>query len=108
MSLQRLTGDLRSHRLIYLKGALFLALALVSAALLLIEQPTLRAALLLAICLWSACRAYYFMFYVIEKYVDSRYRFAGIGAFLRYALTGRLAQGEDPHASSTEKADKTS
>ena len=94
MSLQRLSGNLRSHRLIWLKGILFLLLAVISAVLLLIEQPTLRVAVLLAICVWSACRAYYFAFYCIEKYVDSRYRFAGIGSFLRYAVSGRVAPGE--------------
>ena len=106
MSLSRLTGDLTSHRLIWIKGVLFLFLAVVSSVLLLLEQPTLRIALLLAIALWSACRTYYFMFYCIEKYVDSRYRFAGVGSFLRYAVTGRIAAGEaietpppeNPHA----------
>jgi len=87
-------GNLRSHRLIWLKGGLFLLLAVVSAALLLIEQPTLRVAALLAILVWSACRAYYFAFYCIEKYVDARYRFAGIGSFLRYAVTGRVEPDE--------------
>jgi hypothetical protein len=94
MMMSNLLGNLRSHRLIWLKGGLFLLLAMVSAALLLIEQPTLRVAVLLAILVWSACRAYYFAFYCIEKYVDSRYRFAGIGSFVRYAVTGRVAPGE--------------
>jgi hypothetical protein len=58
------------------------------------EAPTLRVAVLLTICVWASCRAYYFAFYCIEKYVDARFRFAGIGSFLRYALTGRVAPGE--------------
>jgi hypothetical protein len=29
---------------------------------------------------------YYFMFYVIEKYVDPKYKFAGIYSFLKYIV----------------------
>jgi hypothetical protein len=34
---------------------------------------------------WAFARAYYFCFYVIERYVDSRFRFSGIFAALRFA-----------------------
>ena len=66
----KLTGDLQSAKLIYLKGFLFLVTGLLSVAALLLDSPTLRTAFLLLIALWSFCRLYYFMFYVIEKYVD--------------------------------------
>ena len=33
------------------------------------------AAFLLGIAIWSYCRVYYFMFYVIEKYIDGDYKF---------------------------------
>ncbi len=36
------------------------------------------------ICIWSFCRCYYFAFYVIEHYVDSGYRFSGLGSFVKY------------------------
>jgi hypothetical protein len=80
-------GDLRNPRLIYLKGGLFVATGLIAGGLLLTEQPTVRAAVLLAICVWGFCRAYYFAFYVIEHYVDPSIKFAGLRAFLRYLLT---------------------
>jgi hypothetical protein len=54
-----------------------------------IKSPTLRTAALLAIAIWSFCRLYYFAFYVIEKYVDSSYRFAGLGSFVLYLLRRR-------------------
>lgn len=77
-------GDLKSARLIKVKGALFLILGLASSALLLFEAPTLKMAVLLGIAVWSFCRFYYFAFYVIERYVDPGYRFSGLISFVRY------------------------
>lgn len=83
----RLTDDLQSLRLILLKGWLFLLLGMMAAGSLLVLHPAWDVALLLAIALWAFCRWYYFMFYVIEHYVDPSYRFAGLGSFLRYLRT---------------------
>ena len=81
--------DLRSPRLIIAKGFLFLLTALLSAGLLLAEVPHGKVALLLAITVWSACRFYYFAFYVIEHYVDREYRFAGLISFGRWLVRRR-------------------
>jgi hypothetical protein len=70
--------DLTSPRLIWLKAALLLLIGLLSGGLLLAELPTWRAALLLGLCVWGFCRAYYFAFYVVEHYLDPGYRFAGL------------------------------
>lgn len=86
----KLTGDLQSAKLIYLKGFLFLVTGLLSLAALLLDSPTLRTAFLLAVTIWSFCRLYYFMFYVIEKYVDPGYKFAGLYSFLLYLLRKRV------------------
>ena len=85
----KLTGDLKSARLIYLKGFLFLVTGLLSLAALLLESPTLRTAFLLIVAVWSFCRLYYFMFYVIEKYVDPSFKFAGLYSFVMYLLRRR-------------------
>jgi uncharacterized RDD family membrane protein YckC len=82
-------GDLKDPRLIYLKGVLFLVTGLLSVTLILIESPTVRMAFLLLVAIWSFCRLYYFIFYVIEKYVDPGYRFAGIHTFLIYLVRKR-------------------
>jgi hypothetical protein len=82
-------SDLKSPFLIWAKGILFLLLAIAASVLLLLEAPGLKTATLLALALWAACRFYYFAFYVIEKYVDPGYRFAGLGSFLVYALRSR-------------------
>ncbi len=76
--------DLESLRAIYAKGALFLVLGAGAGVLLVLESPTFKTGLLLAIAVWSFCRLYYFMFYVIEHYVDGSYRFSGLWSFARY------------------------
>lgn len=76
--------DLKSARLIKLKGFLFLALGPLSSGILLSEHPNTRVGLLLGIAVGSFCRFYYFAFYVIEHYVDPGYRFTGLFAFVRY------------------------
>jgi hypothetical protein len=81
--------ELTDSRWIKLKGILFLLIGLLASALLLIEHPEVRAAILLAIATWCFCRFYYFAFYVIEHYVDPSYRFSGLWSFARYLLARR-------------------
>jgi hypothetical protein len=76
--------DLTDARWIKLKGILFLVIGILSAVLLVLEHPTWRLGILLAICIWCFCRFYYFAFYVIEKYVDPSYRFSGLWSFACY------------------------
>ena len=83
-------ADLRNPRLIYLKGGLFLVTGSLAAGLILADHPSLKLAALLAIAIWSFCRAYYFAFYVIEHYVDPGFKFAGLGAFAQYAWRRRM------------------
>lgn len=81
-----LMGDVRSERWLYVKGYLFGLLGLLAAAGLLVEDFTWRNAALFVIAIWAFCRFYYFLFYVIEKYADPSFKFAGIGSFLRYRM----------------------
>ena len=81
--------DLRSTPTMWLKGWLFLFIGLFSAALLLIEQWSWRNALLLALSIWGFCRAYYFAFYVIGRWVDPAYKFSGLGSFVAYLFSKR-------------------
>ncbi len=78
--------DLTNPRLIKLKGVLFLLIGIASTVLLVLEQPTIRVAVLLAISIWCFCRFYYFAFYVIQHYVDPGFRFSGLFAFCRYMM----------------------
>lgn len=84
--------DLSDPFWIKAKAILFLLLGITSAVLLVLERPTLTVALLLALTVWSFCRLYYFAFYVLEKYLDSSYRFSGLVSCLRYLATANRRQ----------------
>jgi hypothetical protein len=81
--------DLRSPRWILAKAALFVVIGMTAAALVLVDHPNVRTAALLLLAIWAFCRAYYFAFYVIEKYLDPGYRFSGLGSALRHLLQRR-------------------
>jgi hypothetical protein len=84
--------DLTNPRLIYAKGFLFLLAGLLAASLLVLAMPTWRNVMLLCMTVWCFCRFYFFVFYVIEHYVDGSYRFAGLFDFVRYCMK-RSADG---------------
>ncbi len=84
--------DLANPRWIKCKGLLFLALGLASSLLLVLEQPSFKVGVLLALSVWCFCRFYYFAFYVIEHYVDPCYRFSGLWSFVGYLLSQRRQQ----------------
>ena len=81
--------DLASKRWIVAKGVMFLGIAAATTCLVLLEAPSVRTAVLLGILVWSSCRFYYFLFYVLEKYVDPSLRYAGLWALLVGALRRR-------------------
>jgi hypothetical protein len=78
--------DLTNPTWIKVKGILFLLVGIAASVLIVIEHPTWKIAVLLAIAVWCFCRFYYFAFYVIEKYVDSGYKFSGLWSFLCYLM----------------------
>jgi hypothetical protein len=84
-----ISRDITSAPLLYVKGILFLLTGAVAAALIILENPTLKIAVLLLLAIWCFSRAYYFAFYVVQHYVDPGYRFAGLFDFARYALRKR-------------------
>jgi hypothetical protein len=84
-------ADIRSPRLLYFKGFLFVVLGLLASAILLLEHPEPRVAILLAIAVWAFARAYYFAFYVVEHYIDGTFKYAGLTDFVSYILHRRTA-----------------
>ena len=82
-------ADLTSRFLIILKGLLFGLIVVFSGGLLILDAPRLRTALLVAVLAWSAARLYYFLFYVLERYVDPSLRYAGLVALIRSFLASR-------------------
>ena len=85
--------DLTNPNWIKFNGILFLVVGLISSALLIFERPSLKVVLLLAVSVWCFCRFYYFAFYVLEHYVDSNYRFAGLWSFVGYLWSRRRKAG---------------
>ncbi len=81
--------ELIDPRLMYLKAWLLLLAGCGAATLLVMESPSLKTAVLIGIVAWAFSRLYYFMFYVIEKYIDPSFRFAGAGGAVRYVLARR-------------------
>lgn len=88
-----MTGDLKSPWLIHAKDILFLVLGLTAALLLLVQVPTLRTALLVATTVWAFCRFYYYLFYVLERYLGRSEPFSGIFDALRYLIRGGKGKG---------------
>jgi hypothetical protein len=84
--------DITDRRVIVFKGFLFLLAGIVASILLILEQPTLKVGLLLALAIWCFARFYYFAFYVIEHYADSEYKFSGLLSFGRYLLGKRRSE----------------
>lgn len=77
-------GDLKDARWILLKGGLFLLAGCMAVAALLLAHPDWQTVTLLTLSVFCFCRFYYFCFYVIEKYVDSEFRYAGLTSVIAY------------------------
>lgn len=86
----KLTADLTSPALIHLKGALFAVIGLTAGGLLLWETPTLRTAALLGLTVWAFCRFYYYLFYVLDRYLGRTRRFASATDAVGFLLFHRL------------------
>ncbi len=81
--------DLTNPKWMYLKAILFILIGATCFALVWLDHPTFMTAACLAVMIWAFARAYYFAFYVIEKYVDPQYKFAGLTSFLGYLMRKR-------------------
>jgi hypothetical protein len=84
--------NLLSPRWMIVKAALFVVIALLSAAVLVSQTPTWTTVACVAALAWAASRAYYFAFYVVERYVDPSYRFAGLGSAIAWIWRRRRAR----------------
>ena len=82
-------NNIENPKLLLLKGGLFVLLGLIAFSLVALLSGSLSVVVAAAIAIWAFCRAYYFAFYVIEHYIDGRYRFAGLSSAARYWLSGQ-------------------
>jgi predicted MFS family arabinose efflux permease len=76
--------DIRQPRVLYFKAMLFVFIGVIASALLLLDHPQLKTFALLVLVIWAFARAYYFVFYVIQHYIDPHYRFSGLIDFCMY------------------------
>lgn len=81
--------DLKSPRVIKIKGLLFLLIAVLASAQILALHSDWQTAILLACAIWGACRFYYFAFYVIAHYTDPSFKYAGLLHLARYLIRGK-------------------
>jgi hypothetical protein len=84
--------DLRRPALLYLKAALLLAVGCISVFLLILRQPSVTTVVLIALALWAFARAYYFGFYVIERYIDPSFRFSGLWSVVKHLVRTRAGK----------------
>lgn len=82
----KLTADLTTPWLIHLKGVLFVIIGVASGGILLWESPNLRTAALLGLTIWASCRFYYYLFYVLDRYLGRSRRFASATDGLLFLL----------------------
>lgn len=80
-------GDLKSPHAICFKAILFLIAGLLASLVLIAQNQTWITLFLLVVAIWSFCRLYYFLFYVLEHYVDPQARYSGLIPMLKYICT---------------------
>lgn len=78
LGVMNLWGDIKSKKLLIVKGLLFALVALLAGAGLLLQSMHWETLCLLLIFGWSACRFYYFLFYVLEHYAGRDRKYTGI------------------------------
>ena len=81
--------DLKNPRMMYLKAVLFLGIGVISLSLIYLYTFDLKILMLSVLSIWSFSRLYYFLFYVIEKYIDPSFRFDGLVSVARYLCRSR-------------------
>lgn len=91
----KLTDDIKNPWFIHAKGILFVVLGLLAAFLLIIQEPTIKTVVLVAAGIWSFCRFYYYLFYVLDRYLGRENRFSGILDAPRFLLISRKSGDKD-------------
>lgn len=99
--------DLRSEGWLWFKGIAFACVATLSFFLVLVELKSSKQVLLVLVSIWAFCRAYYFAFYVIEKYIDRQYRFAGLIYVPQYIANRWSGEKQDSKDSGHFDSDQT-
>lgn len=78
--------DLKRIELIYAKAVMFLLIILMAVYLNLFSDVYSIRVFSVVVLIWSSARLYYFLFYVIEHYIDSEFKYSGLWAALLYLV----------------------
>lgn len=89
-----LSRDLQRPSSMILKAAMFLAITTLVGIAIAFDPPTSRVLSLAmyAVGVWAAARAYYFAFYVIERYCDPTFKYAGVWSAIMWVVRHRRRQ----------------
>lgn len=87
--MRNLNRDLKTKSAMFFKVVLFLMILVLSIILNLTESNVYLKLLSIVMIMWSSSRIYYFMFYVIEHYLDRDYRFSSIYSCVCYLLKAK-------------------
>ena len=79
-----MSRDINTVWLLWGKCCLFVALGTLAAALVWVQAPTAFTAVMQTLMVWAFCRAYYFCFHVLQRWVDPTFRFAGLSSLLKH------------------------
>ncbi|HEX2641837.1 MAG TPA: hypothetical protein VHU81_02515 [Thermoanaerobaculia bacterium] len=75
--------ELTSVKAMTFKAGLFFLMAVLCAAGLLMANPSFATAFFVLLLAWSAARFYYFLFYVLQTYVDPSLKYSGLLSLAR-------------------------
>ena len=82
--MKKINLDLKSKQAIYLKSLLFVFIWILSIVLNLTSEELSYKIVSIILVVWASARLYYFMFYVIEHFVDDEFKFSSVYDFVLY------------------------
>ena len=77
-------ANIESPFWLWIKGGLFVAIGCLCLVFVAMVTQSVQVVAVCCLAIWAFCRAYYFAFYVIENYIDPKFRFAGLLSVLGY------------------------
>jgi hypothetical protein len=96
-------SDLKSRGWIIAKGIMFAIIVVLSSLGIVLHEDRRMRLGLLVVCIWASCRFYYFLFYVLERYVGVEGRYTGIFDLARRLW---LARQQKPQMSQVSDVDE--
>ncbi len=78
--------NIQSKRLIVVKGLLFILITVGAGVGIVCTSPSFTVVALVLTLIWASARSYYFLFYVLEKYVDPSLKYTGLLDLARHLI----------------------